>query len=117
MITGIQDRTVEFAKQAQYNIDSNGYDYVIVHFIGLSGTVSFNGSNDSGATTGQTSDSALTATNWVAIMAENQNTRSNVSSISTGGIVKFVVTARYLQLLGTASTTVTKLLIYFAKIQ
>jgi hypothetical protein len=96
-------------------IDTSGFDYCIVHFINLAGSVAFSGSNDGGGITGETDGNATSATNWVSIQGVNQTTGAAGTTAATNTIYKFSSVARYLQFDGTASTTC-KVLVYFAKI-
>jgi hypothetical protein len=96
-------------------IDTSGYDFVIVHFVNLAGTITFTGSNDGGGITGETDGNATSATNWVSIEGVNQTTGAAGTTAASNTIYKFSSVARYLKFAGTASTT-SKILVYFAKI-
>lgn len=96
-------------------IDTSGFDFVIVHFVNMTGSTAFAGSNDGGAITGETDGNAFSAINWVSVQGVNQTTGAAGTTAATNTIYKFSSVARYLQFDGTASTTC-KVLVYFAKI-
>jgi|ERR1700677_412471 len=96
-------------------IDTSGFDFVIVHFVNLAGAITFSGSNDGGGITGEAQDNATSATNWVSVQGVNATTGASGTTAATNTIYKFSSVARYLQFDGTASTTC-KILVYFAKI-
>lgn len=97
-------------------IDTSGWDYVIVHFVNMTGSTTFQGSNDGGAIQGETQGNATSATNWVSVQGVNQTTGSAGTSAATNTIYKFSSVCRYLQFDGTAATNC-KVLIYYSKIQ
>lgn len=120
MIAVHKDFTAQFnlgigANTGLLQIDTSGFDYVIVHFVNTAASISFFGSNDGGAITGETDDNALSAINWVSVQGVNQTTGAAGTTAATNTIYKFSSVARYLQFDGTASTTC-KILVYFAKI-
>lgn len=96
-------------------IDTSGWDYCIVHFVNMTGSTTFAGSNDGGAIQGETDGNATSATNFVSVQGVNQTSGAAGTSAATNTIYKFSSVARYLQFDGTASTTC-KVLVYFAKI-
>lgn len=96
----------------QINIDS--WDFVVVQIVNPSGTLSFKNTNDSGAITGSTDGNYITATNWVAVTGTNLATGTGITSLATGGLVKFDGIGGFLQLTGT-SVTVDKILVRFYK--
>jgi len=96
-------------------IDTSGWDYVIVHFVNMTGSTTFAGSNDGGDIQADVQGTALTATNWVSVQGVNQTTGVAGTSAASGTIYKFSSVARYLQFDGTANTSC-KVLVYFAKI-
>ena len=96
-------------------IDTSGFDYTIVHFINMTGSTTFQGSNDGGAIQGDTEGNPTSATNWVSVQGVNQTTGAAGTSAASNTIYKFSSVARYLQFDGTASATC-KVLVYFAKI-
>lgn len=96
-------------------IDTSGFDYVIVHFVNMTASTAFAGSNDGGGITGETEGNATSAINWVSVQGINQTTGAAGTTAATGTIYKFSSVARYLQFDGTASASC-KVLVYFAKI-
>ena len=120
MIASHKDFTAQFNQgiggtTGILQVDTSGFDYCIVHFINLSGSITFAGSNDGGAITGETDNNATSATNWVSVQGVNQTTGAAGTTAATNTIYKFSSVARYLQFTGTASATC-KILVYFAKI-
>jgi hypothetical protein len=96
-------------------LDTSGWDYAVIHFVNLAGSITFTGSNDGGAVQGETDGNAVSAINFVSVQGVNQTTGTAGTTAATNTIYKFSSVARYLQLTGTASTT-SKILVYFAKI-
>jgi len=120
MIAVHKDMTAQFnlgigSNTGLLQVDTSGFDYVIVHFVNLGGTVTFSGSNDGGGITGETDGNATSAINWVSIQGINATTGAAGTTAASGTIYKFSSVARYLQFDGTASTSC-KILVYFAKI-
>src|ERR1700742_5210449 len=102
MIAKHQDFTNQFnlgvgANTGLLQIDASGWDYVIVHFINMTGSTTFQGSNDGGAITGDTEGNAISATNWVSIQGINATTGAAGTSAASNTIYKFSSVARYLQ--------------------
>lgn len=120
MISKHIDKTNEF-NQGTGNVagtlvlDTSGFDYCIIHLINMAATVNFFGSNDGGAIQSDTEGNPVSATNFVAVQGVNTGTGTAGTSGASNTIYKFSSVARYLQLVGTASTTC-KVLVYFAKI-
>jgi hypothetical protein len=120
MIASHKDFTSQFnlgigATTGILQIDTSGFDYCIVHFVNMTGSTAFAGSNDGGGITGEADGNGLSAINWVSVQGVNQTTGSAGTTAATGTIYKFSSVARYLQFTGTASATC-KVLVYFAKI-
>lgn len=96
-------------------IDTSGWDYTIIHFVGTTGNTSFAGSNDGGAVQADAEGNPVSATNFVSVQGINQTTGAAGTTAAAGTIYKFSSVARYLQLTGTVNTSA-KILVYFAKI-
>lgn len=96
-------------------VDTSGFDYCIVHFVNLAGTITFTGSNDGGGVQNESDGNAYSAQNFVSVQGVNATTGASGTTAATNTIYKFSSVARYLKFAGTASTTC-KILVYFAKI-
>lgn len=120
MVSIARDFTSEFNSTlfasggSTLNLDTSAFDYVIVQIIGINGAVTFNATMDDGSTLSSQGNNT-TATNWFSIQGTNMNNGATVNNTSASGLYKFTVPGKFLQLTGTA-VTITKLIIYFAKI-
>lgn len=119
MISQIMDCTAAFNADGKIQVDIGGWDFVIAHIIGNSGTVTFKASNDAGAVTGTTDGNASTAENFTAIQGTNLATGSGATSIvatvAPGTLFKFNGVGRFLQL-ETVGGTVGELYLYCGKV-
>lgn len=97
------------------NIDLSGWDYCVVQLVGPSGTINFLSSNDDGSVTGSVQGGPLAALNFTAVQGTNLATGAASTSGAAGGLWKFNVIGRFLQLSG-SSVTATKILVYLSKI-
>jgi hypothetical protein len=119
MITRPFDYTVQFNEKGYVNLDTAGYETIIVHIIGMTGTFYFNHSNDGGAIQGELPDnSPQTAINFEPVQGTNLATGSQSVSTATIGLYRFQYIGQYLQITNNAGTpnTVTKLLVTLSKI-
>jgi len=120
MVSRQVDLTSDFNTNnvSKVQIDISGWDYVLAHIIGPSATISFNATNDGHESTGGYLGDASSAQNWASVQGTNQSTgTATTSSNSNNAIYKFSSVGKFLQLTAAAGTTVTKLLVQFAKIQ
>ena len=116
MVSQIFDVTTDFNRDAAVVLDINSYNYVTVHVVTATSTVSFSASNDGGAIQGATNDEPATAANFVAFLGTNLTAGTTATSLASGSaIFSFPAGVKYLKVSGTANS-VTKLLISCAKI-
>jgi hypothetical protein len=106
-ISTIVDATASFNADNYYIQDLSGWDSAVVQFVGTSGTISFNTTNDNGSINGQLLPAPQVPINWVSVLGVNLTTKTDVSSIAAAGIVEFGIIGKYLQLIGSANTTTT----------
>jgi hypothetical protein len=116
MVTNYKDVTTQFNAQGYINIDTSGWDYVLVQLVSPTGSVNFKGTLDPGDVQGESAGNPLSAQNWLALYGTNTATGSGATSSNASSIFKFNVLSRFLQLSG-SSVTATKVMIFFAKIQ
>ena len=112
----IVDITNELNDNSIHNMDVGGWDNVVVQLVSPTGTFTFNTTNDSGAITGSSDGSSLSATNWIACQGVNLNSGSAVTTLAASGLVKFTVIGQYLQLTAPGGAQVTKAIIRLYKI-
>jgi hypothetical protein len=117
MVCNWQDLSLQFNANGKVQIDTSGYDYVLVQIVTPSGTISFASTNDGGAITGATDGNATSALNFVACQGTNQtNGTAETSTASANSIHKFQVVGRFLQISGGAGSTIAKLLAGYCSI-
>ena len=107
------DASADYNNNGSVNLDIGGWDYVVIQVVTPTGTTSFKTSNDAGSVLGVTEGNALTATNFVAVLATNLATGTTATSTAADGMFKINVAGRFLQISG---ATVAKLLVTLQKI-
>lgn len=106
-ISKVVDATESFNTNNNFYQDLSGWDSAVVQFVGTSGTIGFSTTNDDGAITGQLLPAPEVPINWVTVLGVNLTTKTDISSISTAGIVEFGIIGKYLLLQGISATTTT----------
>ena len=106
-ISTVVDATDSFNANNNFYQDLSGWDSAVVQFVGTSGTIGFSTTNDDGAITGQLLPAPEVPENWVTVLGVNLTTKTDISSISTAGIVQFGIIGKYLLLQGVSATTTT----------
>jgi hypothetical protein len=101
------DATESFNTNNSFYQDLSGWDSAVVQFVGTSGTISFNTTNDNGSITGQLLPAPEVPINWVSVAGVNLTSKADVTSIAASGIVAFGIIGNYLLLQGSATTTTT----------
>ncbi len=113
-------RIIDITKDLNDNdlctLDVGGYDYAEVQLVTPTGIFSFLTSSDSGAITGVSDGSNVSATNFTAVSGINLATGSGVTTLAADGIVKFANLAQYLRVSGGAAAQVAKAFIRLYKI-
>src|SRR3990167_2612270 len=112
----ILDITSELNNNSIWQSDVGGWDYAVVQLVSPTGTFTFNSTNDSGAITGVSDGSSVSAANWIAVQGTNLNSGSAVTTLATSGIVRFQSIGQYLQISGAAAAQVTKAFVRLYKI-
>lgn len=112
------DYAIQFNEKGYVNLDTAGWETIVVHIIGMTGTFYFNNSNDGGAIQGQTDNAPQTAINFQPVQGTNLATGTQSVSTATPGLYRFQYIGQYLQITNNTETpnTITKLLITFSKI-
>lgn len=106
-VSTVVDVTASFNTNGSYFQDLSGWDAAVVQIVSPTAQINFNTTNDNGAITGQLLPAPEVPLNWVSVLGVNLTTKTDVSSLSTSGIVSFGIIGKYLQLQGTAVTTTT----------
>ena len=106
-ISKIVDVTESFNSVGSYYQDLSGWDSAVVQFVSPSEAISFNTTNDDGATTGQLLPAPEVPINWISVLGINLTTKTDVSSVSSSSIIEFGIIGKYLQLQGANTTTTT----------
>lgn len=96
--------------------DIGGWDFAVIQLVTPTGTFSFLTSNDSGAITGVSDGSSVSATNFTTVVGTKLSDGSSVSTLAASGMVKFSGIGRYLQITGAGAAQVTKALLRLYKI-
>lgn len=103
-IQRIIDISADLNSNSLATLDVGGYDFAEVQLVTPTGTFSFLTSNDSGAVTGVSDGSNLSATNFTAVSGINLATAGAVTTLATSGIVKFPNLGQYLRVSGAGAT-------------
>ena len=88
-------------------LDVGGWDNVEMQLVSPTGTFSFFTSNDSGAITGVSDGSNVSATNFTAVTGTKLADNSAVTSLAASGVVKFTNIGQYLRISGAGAAQVT----------
>ena len=117
MIVEIEDWTLKFtAGGGNLVLDVGANRFITFQFVGTSGTISLQGTNDGGAVLGTTAPSAATATNFISIGGYNLTAPLTViTSIAAAGLVRVDCQCKYIKL-ASSGATVTKLLVMTGKL-
>jgi hypothetical protein len=120
MLAQYLDLTDEFYVNGIVSFEASNYDYAVVQIITSTtgDAINFNSTLDSGATQGISDGNIADSGNYISIVAENLANGNLVSTDGgVGGLFKFGVVGRYIQLLSQGDpTTVSKLLVMLTKI-
>lgn len=100
----VVDITADLNSNSLATLDVGGWDIAEVQLVTPTGTFSFLTSNDSGAITGVSDGSNVSATNFTAVSGINLATAGAVTSLATSGIVKFLNFGQYLRVSGAGAT-------------
>lgn len=109
------DITSDINADGRATLDVGGWDYAEVQLVNPTATATFQTSADSGAITGVSDGSAVSATNFIDVQGTNVNSGSAVSTLAASGIVKFNNLAQFLRVTG-PGLTVTKAFVRCYKI-
>lgn len=91
-------RTDELNSTGEVKLDIGGYDYCIVQIVAPTGTVSFATSNDANPIQGASDGNATSSDNYVTVQGINLATSAAVSSLATGGLVRFGYIGQFLRI-------------------
>lgn len=97
-ISTVVDATNSFNANGSFYQDLSGWDSAVVQFVSPSAAIGFTTTNDDGETTGQLLPAPEVPINWVTVLGVNLTTKTDVSSISTSGLVQFGIIGKYLKL-------------------
>jgi hypothetical protein len=97
-ISTVVDATESFNANSSYYQDLSGWDSAVVQIVSPSASVAFTTTNDDGAITGQLLPAPEVPINWVTVLGVNLTTKTDVSSLSTSGIVEFGIIGKYLKI-------------------
>jgi hypothetical protein len=95
----VVDATYEFNLKGFYIQDLSGYDNAVVQIVTPSAAINFKTTNDDGSVSGVLPPSPKVPANWLTVLGVNLTTKTDVSSLSASGIVKFDIIGNYLQLI------------------
>lgn len=98
------DITTDLNANSLATLDVGGWDFAEVQLVVPVGTFSFLTSNDSGAVTGVSDGSNVSATNFTAVSGINLATAGAVTTLAAAGIVKFPNLGQYLRISGAGGT-------------
>lgn len=113
-VARIIDATIDFNADGQLNMDVSGWTTAIVQLVSPTGSVSFNGTSDSGGIQGESDGDASTATNWTGLLGSNISTGQSVTSTSNSSMYRFTQMPRFIQLVGNG-VSATKVFLYLKK--
>lgn len=116
MISETLDLTNTFNATNTVQIDTSGWENVIIHMVGtVSGTITFQGSNDGGAITGAVDESPQAAINFSTISATKMSDGTLTTSLAAAGLYKLTQPCKYLKF-GGASAAATKVFVLLTKV-
>lgn len=116
MLAQYLDLTQSFNANNGFKIDVSNYDYVVVQFVGPTGTINISATNDSGTPSAPYSYGYdATSTNYQTISATKLADGTLVTAVAAAGLYRTNVVGRYLQYGGT-SAAATKVLLQLSKI-
>lgn len=116
MISLTKDLTTEFNANNTAVLDVSGWENVIIHMVGtVTGTITFQGSNDGGAITGAVEESPQAAINFFTISATKMSDGTLTTSLAAAGLYKLTQPCKYLKF-GGASAAATKVLVLLTKV-
>lgn len=101
------DYAVKFSADHAIVLDVSGWDYVVAHFVGTSGTITIQSSNDGGA-----KSDPSTAQNFATIVGTKMADGTTVSSVAADGLFKVSNMGRYLKFGGSGASATTLLIEY-----
>lgn len=97
-ISTVVDATDSFNANSSYYQDLSGWDSAVVQVVAPSDEIYFTTTNDDGAIEGQLLPAPEVPINWVEVLGVDLSTKTDVSSVSTSGIVAFGIIGKYLQI-------------------
>lgn len=109
----VKDVSLGFTTNSFIVDDIGGFDFAVVQFVGVAGSINFTHSNDGDAITGVTDGNHVSALNFVSVQGTNLATGVAATSTAADALYKFTGIGRYLKLSG---GTATKILIRLYKI-
>ena len=109
------DISEELIRDGYYVADASNYDHIIWQFIGLSGSVEFYSSNDSGAITGVTDGNSLSATAFSAANFYDISLATNVTSTAASGLFRSTHVGQFVKSLLGGGATIDKCIIQYHK--
>lgn len=118
MLAQYLDITDEFKVNGSALFEVSNYDYAVVQIINDGDGIEFKSTLDSGAIQGVTDGNIADSGNYVSIVAEDLTNNNFVNNDGgVGGLFKFGVVGRYIQLYtGGDPGSVSKLLVMLTKI-
>jgi len=96
--------------------DVGGFDFAEVQLVSPTGTFSFFTSSDSGAITGVSDGSSISATNFNAVTGTKLSDNSAVATLAGSDTVKFSNLGQYIKITGAGAAQVTKAFLRLYKI-
>ncbi len=112
----VLDITSKLNSNDIFTQDIGGWDYAVLQLITPTGTFSFLSSNDSGAITGVSDGSHVSATNFTAVAGTKLSDGTLITSSGASGMVKFSGIGQYLQITGAGGAQVPKAFLRLYKI-
>ena len=110
-----KDVTEEFVRDGYYVADASNWDHIIWQFVGITGTIEFFSSNDSGAITGVTDGNSLSAIDFSVANFYDISTTNFVTSASNSGLYRSTHVGQFVKSSFSAGSTVTKVIIQYHK--
>lgn len=117
MISRTIDLTDQITNGTNYAIaDIGEWESLTIQAVGVSGTMTIAGTNDSGEVTGSTNGGSRDAANFTAVQAVNLTTGATATAVTGTNLFRITpVCFKYLRLGDGSSATATKLLVHCTK--
>lgn len=100
------DITNDTRDDGSWVLDVSLYKNITFQLVGVTGTFTFEGSNDANAIIGVSDGSAASAINFTAIQAINLATGTAVTSANAAGLYKIEVFCKFIRIAGGTATKI-----------